>query len=181
MHARSAADDSSWHMHPSHLHVIWFIHTLIIWIYILVYMCHDSFICAMTLLYVPWLIHMCHDSFICAMTHLYVPWLIHMCHDSYICDMTEIYTFICLDEEVYQWVMAHKNTSCHTWTGHGTYEWIMPRICMSHVTHLNQPARHSVRRDVTHMVESWYISIGHDTSEWVTSRYITYLPASWHR
>jgi len=58
---------------------------------------------AMTHSYEPWLIHMCHDSFICAITidqivnatmrltqicsmpHSYVPWLIHMCHASSLC------------------------------------------------------------------------------------------------
>jgi len=83
-----------------------------------IWMCSDSFECAMTPLNVPWLIrmcydsficafwrviHVCHDSFKCAMTPSNVPWLLQMCHDSFIhafwrliyaCVPWLVYTFV---------------------------------------------------------------------------------------
>ena len=64
------------------------------------HVCRDSFICAVTYLYVTRHSHMWHVTClinmwrkVCArirdVTWSYVPWLIHVCRDSFICDMTQ--------------------------------------------------------------------------------------------
>ena len=65
--------------------------------------------------------------------------------------------------------MSHVNKSCHVWTSHVTYEWVMSRmneschVWMSHVTY---------EWVMSHMNESCHIRMSHVTYEWVMSRHI---------
>jgi hypothetical protein len=59
--------------------------------------------------------------------------------------------------------VRHVNKSCHVWTSHFAYEWVMPYkwmshvVCMSHVTHMSESyytydyAFHKQISHVTHM------------------------------
>jgi len=96
--------------------VTWLIHmcdTTYAYVPWLLYVCRDSFICAMThswhLMDVPWLIRMWHDAFICGMTHSYVTWCIHMCHDSFVCTVTHSYVpwLICMCRDSFICAMTH--------------------------------------------------------------------------
>jgi len=53
-----------------------------------------------------------------------------------------------------EWVMSHMNESCRT------YEWVVPHICISHVTHINK-SRHTYEWVMSHtqMFETMMTSI----------------------
>ena len=123
-------------------------------------------LCDITNSFVTWLIHTWHDSFICAMTHLYifhlpwmshvtcVIWLIYVWRDWFIRDMTDsyvpwlIYTWhisFIMRFVMYEWVMSRANESRHVRMSHVTCEWVMSRanesllIWMSLVPYLLLP------------------------------------------
>jgi len=130
---------------------------------------HDSCICAMNHLYVPWLIHVCHDSSTCAMTHPRV-------HTSSICAMshvTELWVMSRSHESCHG-VMSHVTESCHGVTSHVTESWVMSlnyKSChgvMSHVTELRVMSRshESCHGVMSHVTALWVMSRSHAWCDW---------------
>jgi len=86
--------------------------------------------------------------------------------------------------------VRHVNKSCHVWTSHFAYEWVMSYkwmshvLCMSHVTHMREScytydyAFHKQMSHVTHMRELYYT---YDYAFHKQTSHVTHMNGSYRR